>query len=261
MSVPFRLGTTSFIHPGGWADNVERLAGRVDDVEILFFESEGLPGVDEIRRLAELKQRTHLTYSLHTPLDASLASASEPRRQRSVAAVQRALEHALPFRPEAAIVHVYLGEQEHDENVPADLDAWRRRAARSLEALLATGISPRDLCVEVLDYDFALVEPVVTDLGLSVAVDVGHLVRDGRDELALLARHLQRTRVIQWHGTDDTGRDHRGLRHYPHERARLLLELLIRESYRGVLTLEVFREADLEESLAIVNSLLAEHRS
>src|SRR5690606_7565401 len=93
MSVPFRLGTTSFIYPGGWADNVERLAGRVDDVEILFFESEGLPSVDEVRRLAELEQRTNLTFSLHTPLDVSLASANEPRRQQAVAAVQRAIEH------------------------------------------------------------------------------------------------------------------------------------------------------------------------
>src|SRR5690606_23599173 len=110
-------------------------------------------------------------------------------------------------------------------------------------------------------YDFALLEPVVVDLGLSIAVDVGHLARDGRDELALLERHWERTRVIQWHGVDDTGRDHRGLRHYPRDRARLLLERLIRETYRGVLTLEVFREPDLEESLAIVNSLLAGERS
>jgi sugar phosphate isomerase/epimerase len=252
----FRLGTTSFIYPGGWAFNVERLADRVEDIEILFFESEGLPGPAEARQLAELKAGANLTYSLHTPLDASLASADETRRVASIASVVRALEAAAPFRPEAAVVHVYFGEHEHDANVPADVPAWRRRAASSLEAVLATGIAPRDLCVEVLDYDFALIEPVVVDLDLSVALDVGHLVRDGRDELALLRRHLSRTRVIQWHGTDATGRDHRGLAHYPRDRARALLDMLIGEDYRGVLTLEVFREPDLDESLAIVASLL-----
>lgn len=261
MNVPFRLGTTSFIHPGGWAFNVERLAGRVEDVEILFFESDGLPGADEARHLAEHKARTGITYSLHTPLDASLASANESRRQASVSSVRRALEVAIPFRPEVAIVHVYLGEHEHDPNIPSDLDAWRARARLSLESILASGIAPRDLCVEVLDYDFALIEPVIVDLGLSVALDVGHLVRDGADELALLRRHLHRTRVIQWHGLDPMGRDHRGLQYYPRDRARMLIDTLFAEGYDGVLTLEVFREADLDVSLAIVTSLLEDRPS
>jgi sugar phosphate isomerase/epimerase len=252
---PFRLGTTSFIHPGGWAFNVERLAARVEDIEILCFESDGLPTTDEARQLANLKARHALTYSLHTPLDASLASEDEARRLSSVAAVQRTIEAAAAFAPEVAIVHVYLGDHEHDR-APTDLAAWRRRAARSLEALLAAGIPARDLCIEVLDYDFALIEPVVVELGLSIALDVGHLVRDGRDELALLRRHFARTRVIQWHGTDATGRDHRGLDHYPRDRARSLFDTLIDHDYRGVLTLEVFREADLDASLALVASLV-----
>jgi sugar phosphate isomerase/epimerase len=256
MKLPFRLGTTSFIHPGSWASNVERLAGRVSDVEILFFESEGLPGAEEVQQLAELKARGGLTYSLHTPLDASLASESEPRRLASIASVQRAIATAAPFRPEATIVHVYLGDEERDEYAPTDLPAWRRRAARSLGALIDGGIAPRDLCVEILDYDFALIEPVVIELGISIAFDIGHVVRDRRNERTLLRHHLHRTRVIQWHGVDPSGRDHRGLSHYPRDGARWLLDTLIREEYRGVLTLEVFREADLDESLAVVASLL-----
>ena len=74
-NVPFRIGTTSFVHPGSWVENVQQLAGRVADVEILFFESDGLPEADEVQGLVEWKSRAELTYSLHTPLDASLASA------------------------------------------------------------------------------------------------------------------------------------------------------------------------------------------
>lgn len=261
MNIPFRLGTTSFIHPGGWAFNVERLANRFDDVEILCFESDALPSAEEAQQLAEHKARTGITYSLHTPIDISLASESELRRQSSIAAVLRTLETAKPFRPEASVVHVYLGEHEHDNEPPSDLRAWRQRAATSLEALLASGIAPRDLCIEVLDYDFALIEPVVIELGLSVAVDVGHLVREGRDELALLRRHFERTRIIQWHGVDPMGRDHRGLQYYPRDRARALLQLLVSEGYRGVLTLEVFREVDLDVSLATVAFLLEDQAS
>ncbi len=41
-----RIGTTSFVFPASWAENVRRLAGRVDDVEILVFEhpDRAIPG-------------------------------------------------------------------------------------------------------------------------------------------------------------------------------------------------------------------------
>jgi sugar phosphate isomerase/epimerase len=261
VKVPFRLGTTSFIYPGGWLANVERLAGHFSDVEILFFETDGpdsLPSQQEREGLAEWKLRADLTYSLHTPLDVSLASTSEHRRRDSVVSIERAIQAAIPFQPEAYVLHVYLGECEKDLTPPTDLAGWRRRAARSLEEILCCGVKPSDLCIEVLDYDFGLIEPVVRDLDLSIALDVGHLVRDGRNEEEVLQRHLQRTRVLQWHGLDPSSRDHRSIAHYPRDRARRLLDTLIQESYRGVLTLEVFREADLEDSLAVLTSLLSE---
>jgi sugar phosphate isomerase/epimerase len=261
MNVPFRIGTTSFIYPGGWLANIERLAGRFSDIEVLFFDVDGpgaLPCLAEREGIAAWKARAGLTYSLHTPLGASLASADEQRRNASVASVQRAIKAADAFRPDAYVVHVYLGEHEHDQDVPSDLAAWRRRAARSLEEILRIGIDPSDLCVELLDYDFALIEPVIADLGLSVTLDVGHLLRDALDEEKLLRKHLDRTRLIQWHGVDASGRDHRSLAHYPYDRARRLWNTLLEYPYQGVLTLEVFREADLEESMAVVTALLAE---
>lgn len=260
MSVPFRLGATSFIYPGGWLANAERLAPRFDDIEILFFEAAGdddLPGAAECAGLLTLKQRSGITYSLHTPLAASLASPDEARRTASVALVRRALAGAR-FAPDCAVLHIYLGEMEHDPRPPTDLAAWRRQARRSLEAVIASGWRSVDLCIEVLDYDFALIAPVVEDLDLSIALDVGHLARDGGDEQALLCRHLDRTRIIQWHGTDPADRDHRSLRHYPRDRARRLVRTLIERDYRGVLTLEVFRADDLEESRAMVAQLLDE---
>jgi hypothetical protein len=40
----FTLGATSFVYPAGWLANVERLAARVDDVELLFFDPFGPDG-------------------------------------------------------------------------------------------------------------------------------------------------------------------------------------------------------------------------
>jgi sugar phosphate isomerase/epimerase len=252
---PFRIGATSFVYPARWLANVERLAGRVDDVEILLFElAGGVPDAAELAALAAWKSRAQLTYTVHTPLDVSLASEDAGRRATAIDEVWRAIELARPLAPEAYIVHVYLGDRERD-TPPADLAAWRRRAADSLSAILARGVAPEALAIETLDYEFALLEPVVDDLGLSVAIDLGHLDRDARAERALLDRNLHRTRSIQWHGVDPTGRDHRSLAHYPAAKARWVLDVLV-ERYRGVVTLEVFREPDFEESLALVHRWL-----
>jgi sugar phosphate isomerase/epimerase len=255
----FRLGTTSFIHRGGWLANVERLAARVEDIEILFFDADpsALPAAEEIAGLRACKVGAGLTYSVHGPLDASLASGDERRRRDSVEAVRRCIEAARPLVPEAWILHVYLGEREGDAP-PADLAAWRRRAIHSLEEILRMGVDPAAVCLESLDYDFALLEPVLDALGLSAALDVGHARRDGRPVADLLGRNLHRTRVVQWHGVEPGGRDHRSLRHWPRGEALELLQALADGGYRGALTLEVFTERDLDESLAVVAELREE---
>jgi sugar phosphate isomerase/epimerase len=250
----YRLGATSFVHPAGWAENVARLAGRVEDVELLFFEADALPDRAEIAELAAWRSRGDLTYSLHAPLSARLASADEAARRAGVAEVLRALEVARPLAAEHVVVHVEFPEG----GAPPDPAGFQRSAARSLEAILSAGLAPRALCVETLDYDLALLEPVLVALGVSVAVDLGHAERDGRSPLATLERWLPRARVVHWHGVEPGGRDHRSLAHVPAPVARAVLASLDAACYDGVLTLEVFREDDLEESASLVRRWLGE---
>jgi sugar phosphate isomerase/epimerase len=253
----FRIGATSFVYRDHVVPNVERLAPRVDDVEILIFDVDAdLPSPADVQRLCALKHEHDLSFTVHTPLDASLASADETRRQRGVDKLRRALDWARPLAAHGHPLHVYLGEREHDPAPPRDLDAWRERARRSLAALIADGHDPRALCVELIDYDFALIDPVVQALDLGIALDVGHLQRDGKALDAALDAYLSRARIIQWHGTEPGGRDHKSLRHLPPNAAEQLIQRLLRDRWRGVLTLEVFNEPDFEESLAIINRLV-----
>jgi sugar phosphate isomerase/epimerase len=258
----FRIGATSFVYPAGWLANVERLVGRVEDVELLFFDPQGpagLPDSAEWAGLARLRA-SGLSYSVHTPLSASLASEDEARRRAGVTDVLRVIEQSRVVAPSHFVVHVYLGDCEQDVP-PADLSGFRRRGARSLVELIEAGVAPEALCVEYLDYDLDVLAPVLEQLGVQVALDIGHLARDGRDLRAIVERYLPRTRLIQWHGTAPDGRDHRGLEHFPEADARWLIETLLREQYTGVLTLEVFREADFERSLALVHGWLREHEA
>jgi sugar phosphate isomerase/epimerase len=244
----YRVGATSFVHPAGWLENAERVAGRVRDVELLLFEPPSPasgPGPAEIAGLARLARDEGLTYSVHAPIVA-LASEDEGCRSRAVEAVLWAADLTAPLTPHALVVHVEL------EGAADTLDAWRARAARSLRQLVAAGFAPSTIAVETLDYDFGLVEPVVDELGLAVALDVGHLARDGVAVEPVLRRNLARTRVVHWHGTDPSGRDHRSLRHYPRSGAVALVRELARARWAGVVTVEVFREADLDDSLEVI---------
>ncbi|HEY2744581.1 MAG TPA: cobamide remodeling phosphodiesterase CbiR [Polyangia bacterium] len=250
-----RLGTTSCIWHDYMLPNVVRLAGRVDDVELLVFDVESdLPPPADVARLGELGRAHALSYTVHTPLDASLASADDARRARGVDKVRRAIAWGAPLAPLAYTVHVYLGDGEHDLTPPSDLDAWRDRARRSLETILAD-LPSRALCVECIDYDFSLIAPVVRALDLSVSLDVGHLLRDGRSLRAAVDEWLPRARILQVHGTRPDGRDHKSLTHAPRGEIEWLFGTLRERQFDGVVTLEVFDPDDLESSLALVRSL------
>lgn len=246
----FTIGATSFVYPTGWVENVERLAGRVDDVELLLFEAENPPSEDDMIRLARY-ERAGLSYTVHTPLRASLASEDEALRVQGVEDIRRAIELTQPLNPAAWIVHVYLGDHEGD-TPPLDLDAWRDRARQSLQELAKAAGDPRLVCVETLDYDFELLAPIIHELGLGITWDLGHFYRDHRDWSTMLNQNFSAVRVIQWHGTDSTGRDHRSLRFVDADEVERFIKTLIRRRYDGILTLEVFRETDLEESLDIL---------
>jgi sugar phosphate isomerase/epimerase len=235
--------------------NVEKLAPLVDDVELLLFDVErDVPGAEDVAQLVRLKHEHALSYTLHTPLDASLASADEARRLAGVDKVRRAIDWARPLAPLAHTVHVYLGDGERDPSPPADLDAWRERARRSLETIVRD-VPPAAVCVECIDYDFALIAPVVRALDLAVALDLGHALRDRLPLAPLVDEWLARSRVLQLHGTRPDGRDHKSLAHAPRAEVAWLLETLAARQFDGVLTLEVFDPSDLEESLALVRSL------
>lgn len=260
MPRPYRLGTTSFIYPDAALPNVRGLAARVDDLEILFFdvsEAAGLPDAGELRAMAALKAEHGLTYSLHTPLDASLASADERRREEGVAAVLKSIELSRSIDPEHFILHVYRGDRE-GEPIAGNEEAWRGRARRSIESILESGVPAARFCVEWLDYDLSLLAPLLEELKFSVALDVGHLFRDGIEIEPVLERWLPCTRVIHWHGTPQGGRDHRSLDHFPEAEGRRLLRRLEDTGWDGVLTLEVFNENDFEQSLRRLEALSSE---
>ena len=253
---PFRVGTTSYVVPADVLPNVSALADRIDDVELLVFESDeisNLPGEGVVRSLADIAASNDLTYTVHLPVDIRLGSADEEERRRSVEKCLRVVERMAALDPFAYIVHF-----SNTSLVPMDaLEAhewprWRARLDRSVSELVAGGIAPERLCVETLSYDFGHVAPLVEEHDLSICLDIGHLLLKGQLPDTYLDRYLPRTRVLHVHGIHD-GKDHASLRYLDETVLADLVERLSAEGQpRRVLTMEVFGQEDFITSCEVL---------
>ncbi len=248
---PFRVGTTSYIYPDEILSNVQKLKDRVDDVELVLFESDSddnIPGAKEIRELIRTAKKYRLTYTVHLPLDIDLGGEVKARRENSVKKAVAFINATAALDPYAYILHLNLSRQ-----AEKDIRRWQERAGGSLMKLLGgISIPSTDIVVENLGYPFRYVDDLLVKHNLSVCVDIGHLVNAGTNVLKHLCRYQTRMRVIHWHGVD-RGKDHVSLKYCDGKHVRQVLRFLNASKYRGVLTLEVFSLNDFEESMSVLS--------
>ncbi len=250
---PFRVGTTSYIIPDDIIPNIEYLKNKVDDVEIVLFESHeasNLPSADDIARLRETGEKHKLTYSIHLPLDVYLGNSGAALRERSVEKCRRVVESTQRLDPSAYVMHAEAGPGIDVNGFSA---GEKRRFAEnfhaSLESLFSRiSIPPSEFCIETLNYPLEILDGVIASFGLSVTLDIGHLELYGFSVQEHLDRYLDRTRVLHLHGIRE-GKDHQGLQHMRKE----TLDMVIRALHdapdpKRVFTMEIFSEDDFRTS-------------
>jgi sugar phosphate isomerase/epimerase len=254
---PFRIGTTSYIIPADILPNVQYLAGKVQDIELVLFEVDdgpnNLPAPETIRALQQLAERHELSYTVHLPTDLHLSARGDEGRA-SLAKARRVVEATHPLAPWAYVVHL---DREEDRPGTAPADRQRRvdQVVRSLESLARWVGGAEKLAIENLEGDDPDRPPAVLErLGMSRCVDVGHLWRDGHDPLPYLLAALPRSRVVHLHGLAE--RDHKSLAHMAPGQLDPVIAALLRGHFQGVVTLEVFGEEDFRSSLAALHQSL-----
>lgn len=237
---PFRLATTSFIYPADYVPNVRRLAGSVDEIELLFFESRALPPAAVLRELAAIGTGTGLTYNVHLPVDVAIGHPDRARRRRDVAILVEVLEAVAALAPTTHTLHIPRGVE------PQDSGAWLEGIRSSLSEWIRRGADPGRISIENIDYPLELLAEVLAELGLRVCLDVGHLVLYGHSFAAFHRRFAPRIDIIHLHGATPE-REHLAADRLPPALAEELLPVLAR--FRGTVCLEVFNPADLAASL------------
>jgi sugar phosphate isomerase/epimerase len=271
LELPFRLGTTSYIIPDDIVPNVHFLARQVQDIELVLFEVEdganNLPDDAALATLADAALKYGLTYTVHLPLDLRLGDGGE-EGHLSLRKARRVIECTRTIQPFAYVVHLD-GKQVITSASTASFTAWVDQAVRSLEITASWAGHANLLAVENLEgYPPDFWEPVLERIPVSRCMDIGHLWLDRLDPLPILEAALPRTRVVHLHGIagrdhQDQGarRDHQSLAHVPEQRLDRVFQLLLARGYKGVVTLEVFNEADFISSIAAVHASILQNKN
>jgi len=249
----FRLGSTSYVYPADILPNVRRLAGIVDDVELVLFEVDEQSNFPDAETIAELQQLASLhgmSYTVHLPLDLRLGTSRQEERLISIEKALKVMRATRALEPWGYIVHLY-GNEPREIDTPSAWAEWRRECVQALDPLIGEVSDGPLLCVENVEgYPLEKAVPILEKLPISLCLDVGHLWLDGLDPLPYLRKYLAHTRVIHLHGIGE--RDHKSLALVPTEVLHAVLDELRRQDYRGVVTLEVFCQEDFFASQELV---------
>jgi len=243
---PFRLAAPSYIYPGDYLFNIQKLGPFVDEIELLFFEclpENSPPSNAEIQGMDRLSRELSLTYNVHLPTDISISDPDSDRRKMAVETLQRLMDSVSLLAPATMTLHIDYNEKTFSEK---QVKKWRKRVEGSLERLLSTGVDGKQISIETLDYPFEIIEGVIRDYDLSICLDLGHLVFHGRDIQQMFDRHRDRISIIHLHGVAN-GRDHLGLDAM--EKKTMIKIIGILKQFSGSVCLETFSYEKLRHSL------------
>lgn len=250
-------GGTSWVKPGTFAENMREVSRDADAMQFVLFDCKygsNIPSKDEVRALAELKHELTMEVVVHFPDNIELCK-GDVERTRGEDSCLRIMELFAPLEPYAWVGH-FLGAPHagYPRFPAADMDSWNKNIRQSMSRLALASNTPRRICAETLDYNFNTVYSAALDCGISVCLDIGHIIRYRYNVLGNLAKYLPLTRVLHIHGVGPDGTDHVDMSAFD---VRLFHDIITRLGEDGitrVMILEVF-EDDWRKSVEAVRKL------
>ena len=247
---PFKIGTTSFIYRDDYIPNVSRLGGFLDEIELLVFESDPVEMLfpqPVIAELAGLAETMKLSYNIHLPTDISISDPDSAQQKLAVETLVKVIRRMSPLCPTTHSLHIPYNEDTYEEY---KIKRWQDIVYRNLVQILNAGIAADKISIETLDYPLELVVEIVADLGLTLCLDIGHLLIHGHDCPTMINRYGELTSIIHLHGVENN-RDHVALDRLPMDFMVSILQSL--HGFTGSVSLEVFSFKHLQKSLQYVD--------
>jgi sugar phosphate isomerase/epimerase len=228
---------------------------------------------DAIDGLAAIKKELNLSYTVHLPLwSVEPSTPLGPVRRGSVQALISTIKATLPLDPETYILHATgsLAAEFYRMHLPdyirtIIMKQFQGNAIASIRTILDdTGISPRKLAIETIEFPFELTTEIAELMDLSICLDVGHILVGFSGPVGLfdaLEVSLPRLAEIHlhdgpWQGPELVpvyGKDHQALGKGDLEIAHLL-DRLMEVRFTGPIIFELSIEQAME-SLALIRKL------
>ena len=251
-----RLGGTSWVIPGAFADNLRYLSNDVSDMEIVLFDTpelSNMPSKDEVRALKSLCVDLGMSCTVQFPADICVTAPADELSKREELCF-RTLDIFSGLAPFAWILHI-VGEKRGDPPSP-DIDAWLEKSLLWAEKIASAADDRKKICIETLDFDPCYVKHLADFAGTSICLDVGHLIKCDRPVLETTGNLADDVRVLHIHGVMSDGTDHRDLSYMDPELFRSVVEMMSGGRDR-VMTIEVF-EDDYDRSLNAIKKMFDE---
>ncbi len=252
---PFSLGTTSYIIPADIIPNVRILAPCIDDIELILFESpdySNIPSREDIGTLKELAQNHQITFTIHLPIDRKAAVSDRLERELFCDGVKKIVDRFNALNPAAWILHL---EGISVDSQQKEISEWKKRCFETMENIKSVFPCPQLIVIENLAYPWKWHHDIATQYNTSLCCDVGHLWINFPDQWKdHLEQMLHLTRVIHLHGTAN-GKDHISLSEGNPLLIKSFFDIICKHSYSGIITLEVFNEHDLINSIEVIQRL------
>jgi len=245
------------------SENVRILAGLVDHVEIVLFQTptlHNIPGSQEIRKLKKIGEQENITFTVHLPASLEIASPDKTRRKESLQLTKELLVETSGLDPLHYILHIPFsaptlvpvpGLYFAKKNPQTCWDEWTKRALESLAALHEKLGESNRLLVENINYSPSFLEPFWKGRLCGLCLDIGHLILGKENVTESLEKYMNVARVIHIHGVRGY-EEHLSLSALPEAQVREWLECLIGRFFQGIMILEVFTPEDLKESTAMI---------
>jgi len=237
--LPWTLAAPSCVLPADVPTNCAVLSRKFDEIGLAFFETEACLAYTEADLPADLAQLP-LRWHLHLPLDLPWQ-----------AGVERVAQVVLALRDKAA----HLMPRQFVLHPPEEPEMLAE-----LARLLQTGgVAPETVLVEnIQGRDLALHWQVISEAGLGVCLDLGHMLVHGQQDFLELPGLFTRTRMLHLNAPDPARpARHASLAVLDDVGLALCERLLGGLAPCCVVVLELFNEDALFESLSCLRALCA----
>ena len=234
---PFPLAAPSAVLPAGLAENSRFLAGRFPEIAVLFFETESCLAYTDEDLPPSLKDLP-CSWHVHMPLDLPWRAGFETAWQK----IDGLLDKIALVSPRAYVLH------------PPDAPGMLPRLA---DRLRDRGVDPARFLIEnVGGCSLTPVWGEVVDNGYSACLDIGHILAYGQRDVLDLPGLWERVRMLHVYGAERDGRHHALSELAPEGQA--LLRAMLQRATDFTVTLEVFRQSELFDSLDLLGRWLAQ---